>query len=169
VPEDRKVLGLMARMPVNFNIGLPSLPRLARFGWYSRRAETQLAEHYQRTLDIRTSSLRRNGSLLSGGNQQKVVLAKWLATRPKVLILDEPTRGIDMNAKSEIYRLIFELAANGMAIMMISSEMEEIIGVADRVIVMREGRIAGELNGNQIAESSVMALALGACNGATST
>jgi ribose transport system ATP-binding protein len=169
VPEDRKELGLVARMPVGFNIALPSLPRLARFGWYNRIAETEMAEHYKRTLNIRTSNLHRSGNLLSGGNQQKVVLAKWLATRPKVLILDEPTRGIDINAKSEIYRLIFELAANGMAILMISSEMDEIIGVADRVIVMRQGRIVGELADNQIAESSVMALALGPCNGTTRT
>lgn len=167
VPEDRKALGLLAQMSIRFNVALATLPRLGRYGWYNRVAEAKLAERFQQTLDIRTPSLRRIGALLSGGNQQKVVLAKWLATRPKVFILDEPTRGIDIKAKSEIYRLIFDLAAGGMAVVMISSEMDEIVGVADRVIVMRERSIVGELVGDQITESAVMALALGACNGTT--
>lgn len=161
VPEDRKALGVLLPMAVSFNVALAALPRLGRCGWYNRAAERELAQHYQRELSIRTASLRQQVAQLSGGNQQKVVLAKWLAMRPKVLILDEPTRGVDIGAKSEIYRLIFDLAARGVAVMMISSEMEEIIGVADRVVVMHEGRIAGELCGSQISEPSIMELAVG--------
>jgi ribose transport system ATP-binding protein len=161
VPEDRKNLGVLAEMSICFNIALSSLPRLAKFGRYSRAAELDLSRNYQQLLKIRTPDLRRNVAELSGGNQQKVVLAKTLSTRPKVLILDEPTRGIDVSSKSEIYRLIFELAATGIAVMMISSEMEEIIGVSDRVIVMREGSIADELNGSQISEPAIMELAIG--------
>ena len=162
VPEDRKTCGLLLRMPVGFNVALAALPRLGPAGWYNRRAEWRLACHYRDQLAIRSADPRRLVTLLSGGNQQKVVLAKWLAMTPKVLILDEPTRGVDVGAKSEIYRLVCELAASGMAVMMISSEMEEIIGVSDRVIVMREGRIVGELAGNTIDESKVLNLALGA-------
>jgi ribose transport system ATP-binding protein len=161
VPEDRKTCGLLLQMPVGFNVALAALPRLGPAGWYNRRAEWRLACHYRDQLAIRSADPRRLVNLLSGGNQQKVVLAKWLAMSPKVLILDEPTRGVDVGAKSEIYRLVCELAAGGMAVMMISSEMEEIVGVSDRVIVMREGRIAGELAGKAIDESNVLTLALG--------
>jgi len=161
VPEDRKTCGLLLSMAVSFNVALAALPRLGRCGWYHRAAEMDLAQRYRRDLCIRAASLRHQAAQLSGGNQQKVVLAKWLAMHPKVLVLDEPTRGVDIGAKSEIYRLIFELASRGMAVMMISSEMEEIIGVADRVVVMHEGRIAGELCGSQITESSIMELAVG--------
>ncbi|MEX2307969.1 MAG: sugar ABC transporter ATP-binding protein [Pirellulales bacterium] len=161
VPEDRKTCGVLLQLSICFNVALAALPRLGRFGWYNRTAETALARRFQGELGIRTPSLRHMASVLSGGNQQKVVLAKWLALRPKVLILDEPTRGVDVGAKSEIYRLIFDLASRGMAVMMISSEMDEIVGVADRVIVMHEGRIAGELTGNRIGESSIMELAVG--------
>lgn len=169
VPEDRKACGLLLQMPVHSNVGLTVLPRLGRFGWYNRAAEIHLARRFQGELGIRTPSVRQRTALLSGGNQQKVVLAKWLALEPKVLILDEPTRGIDVGAKSEIYRLIFQLAARGMAVMMISSEMEEIIGVADRVIVMHEGRIAGEIPREAVSESSVLKLAVGAGVGVGTT
>jgi ribose transport system ATP-binding protein len=161
VPEDRKTCGLLLELAIDFNITLPSLPRLGRFGRYNARAARAVARHFQTQLSIVTPSLRRRAATLSGGNQQKVVLAKWLALEPRVLILDEPTRGIDVGAKSDIYRLIFELAARGMAVMLISSELEEIIGVADRIVVMHEGRIAGELGGSDISESSIMQLAVG--------
>jgi ribose transport system ATP-binding protein len=161
VPEDRKTCGLLLRMPIGFNQSLAALPRLGRFGLYNRRAAEALAEEFQRKLGIVAPNLRHIASTLSGGNQQKVVLAKWLAIEPRVLVLDEPTRGVDVGAKSDIYQLIFNLAARGMAVMLISSEMEEVIGVSDRVVVMHEGRIAGELSGDRISESSIMELAVG--------
>ena len=164
VPEDRKLFGLLLRMAIGFNITLAALPRLGRFGWYHRRGATALAQHFRSTLNIVTPDLHRRAAVLSGGNQQKTVLAKWLALEPSVLILDEPTRGVDVGAKSEIYRLICELVARGMAVMLISSDMEEIIGISDRVMVMREGRIVGELAGHQISESAIMKLAVGGLN-----
>jgi ribose transport system ATP-binding protein len=115
-----------------------------------------------RVLSIRARSAEQPVLELSGGNQQKVVLAKWLSLEPRVLILDEPTRGVDVGAKQEIYRLMRSAAERGMGILMISSEMEEVIGLSDRVLVMREGRIAGELTGDQISEPQVLKLAVGA-------
>ena len=162
VPEDRKAHGLVLPMPLCRNIGLTVLSRLGSWPWYNRLAETQLARRLANELTIHAASLQQTTGLLSGGNQQKVVLAKWLASEPRVFVLDEPTRGVDVGAKSEIYRLIFELSAKGVGIMMISSEMEEIIGVSDRVIVMHEGSIQGELTGDQINEEAVMSLAIGA-------
>jgi ribose transport system ATP-binding protein len=161
VPEDRKACGLLLQLPIDVNVTLAALPRLARFGRYNRSAAGALAREFQEKLDIVTPDLRRRAATLSGGNQQKVVLAKWLAREPRVLILDEPTRGVDVGAKSDIYRYIFALAAQGMAVMIISSELEEIIGVSDRVIVMHEGRIAGQLANGQISEASIMQLAVG--------
>jgi ribose transport system ATP-binding protein len=143
------------------NIVLASLPRLARRGMRRKHAERELARHQTRALSIRATSIEQQTLLLSGGNQQKVVLAKWLAREPKVLILDEPTRGIDVGAKSEIYALIFELAARGVGILLISSELEELIGACDRVIVMHEGAIQGELPRDQLTEQNILALAVG--------
>jgi ribose transport system ATP-binding protein len=148
-------------MAIDFNITLATLPRLSRVGLYYRRASEKLAGQFQKKLRIAASDLNRRAATLSGGNQQKVVLAKWLAVEPAVLILDEPTRGVDVGSKSDIYELIFELAARGMAIMLISSEMEEVIGISDRIAVMHEGRIEGELTGAHMTESSVMELAIG--------
>jgi ribose transport system ATP-binding protein len=162
VPEERKTCGLLLQMATDFNLTLASLRRIGYFGYYDRGAVARLASRLQQQLNIVSPDLRRKVGNLSGGNQQKVVLAKWLAIEPRVLILDEPTRGVDVGAKSEIYRLIFDLAGKGMAVMMISSEMEEIVGVCDRVIVMQEGRITGELQQCEISESSVMDLAVGA-------
>jgi ribose transport system ATP-binding protein len=161
VPEERAMCGLLLRLSTLSNISLVALPQLAHGGWCDRGKELELAEQSQQMLDIRTPSLSQPVGLLSGGNQQKVVLAKWLAVEPRVLIFDEPTRGIDVGAKAEIYRIIVQFAARGMAIMLISSEMEELIGLADRVIVMHEGRIAGELVDGQISEASIMELAVG--------
>ena len=121
-----------------------------------------MAQSKAQELGVRAVGLHQLVQQLSGGNQQKVVLAKWLAMDPRVLVLDEPTRGVDVGAKSEIYRLIFTLAAEGVAVMMISSEMEEIVGIADRVVVMHEGRVAGELEGEAISEEAIMTLAVGA-------
>jgi ribose transport system ATP-binding protein len=161
VPEERAICGLLLRLSTQSNISLVALPTLARGGWCDRGREFELATRSQQTFDIRTSNLAQAVGQLSGGNQQKVVLAKWLAVDPHILILDEPTRGIDVGAKAEIYRIIVQLAARGMAIMMISSEMEELIGVADRVLVMHEGCIAGELVDGEISEAAIMELAVG--------
>jgi len=161
VPEDRKAQGLILDASIQSNVGLPVLRRLGRLGLYNRRAETALARQFKRSLNVRAPGVKTVVGALSGGNQQKVVLAKWLATKPKALILDEPTRGVDVGAKQEIYAIIEDMAVHGMAVVMISSDMEEIIGVSDRVLVMRDGRVAGELSGGEITEKNIMALAVG--------
>jgi ribose transport system ATP-binding protein len=162
VPEDRKALGIMLEMSVRSNASLAALRRLAAWGRYNGRAEKELALRFKQSLNIRCGSLAAKASSLSGGNQQKVVLAKWLAMDPKVLILDEPTRGVDIGAKLEIYRLIREMAAGGMAVMLISSELEEIIALSNRVLVMHRGAISGELTGPEFSEEKIMRLAVGA-------
>jgi len=122
--------------------------------------EKELGDEYLDRLDVRTSSYERLVSTLSGGNQQKVVLARWLAAHPKVLILDEPTRGIDVGAKAEIYEIMEDLAAKGVAILMISSELPEILGIADRIIVMQNGHLTGELSRAEATEEKILALAM---------
>lgn len=165
VPEDRKLLGLILPMAIRVNISLASLPQASWWGWLNRSDERRLSRELMQQLAIRAKHSEQRVLELSGGNQQKVALAKWLALAPSVLILDEPTRGVDIGAKQEIYRLVRQAAERGMGILMISSEMEEIVGVADRVLVMREGRIAGELRGEEIHEQNVLRLALGAAAG----
>jgi ribose transport system ATP-binding protein len=160
-PEDRRAHGLLLERSVQHNIGLPNLDRLSRARLVRMRAESQLAAEMCRRLKVRTPSLRQLAGLLSGGNQQKVVLAKWLARRPRVLIFDEPTRGIDVGAKSEIYALMDQLAREGVAILMISSDLEEVLGMSDRVLVLHQGRLAGELARDQLSEEAVMHLATG--------
>ncbi|MDB5363815.1 MAG: D-ribose transporter ATP-binding protein [Rhodospirillales bacterium] len=160
--EDRKGLGLFLDMPVAANINLGVIGRDARFGGLLDRARGwQRAVEAIQTLGIRVASPAVEVGSLSGGNQQKVMLSRLLETRPKVLILDEPTRGVDIGAKSEIYRIIDELAKAGVGILVISSELPEIVGIADRVIVMREGRLVGEVSGGAITQESVIALAVG--------
>jgi len=124
-----------------------------------RQKELSLAQEFVKKLNVKTSSYVQLVMSLSGGNQQKVMIAKWLAINPRILILDEPTRGIDVGAKAEIHTLLRELAKNGIGIILISSEMPEIIGMCDRVIVMREGRVTGELSGDKITEENIMQLA----------
>ena len=160
VPEDRKALGVILEMPVVENISLSSIGRY-RPPFMDRGREAQVATELAEKLDIKTPSLAQLVQFLSGGNQQKVALAKWLATNPRILILDEPTRGIDVGSKSEIYKLIRGLADDGMGVIMVSSEMEEIIGLADRVLVMHEGRCTGILDRDEIGEESIMQLAAG--------
>ncbi len=160
VPEDRKYLGVILEMTVKENISLPDFCA-RRVAILDERREAWMAEEQVRSLDIRTPSLSQNIEFLSGGNQQKVALAKWLAVRPKVLILDEPTRGIDVGSKSEIYNLIRRLADAGVAVIMISSEMEEIIGLCDRVLVVHEGRQKGILAHAEATEERIMNLATG--------
>ena len=145
VPESRKEQGLFLRLGVGENIAMAGLPQLSRAGVLRKPQVRQTAQEYVENLGIRTASLEQSVSGLSGGNQQKVVLAKWLALRPKVLLLDEPTRGVDIGAKAEIYRIINQLAHDGVAIVMISSELPEVLGVSHRVLVMHEGRIVAEL------------------------
>ena len=160
VPEDRKALGVILEMSVVENISLSSI------GSYNppfldRVRETQVATELVDRLDIKTPSLDQLVQFLSGGTQQKVALAKWLCTSPRILILDEPTRGIDVGSKSEIYKLVRELADGGMGVIVVSSEMEEIIGLSDRVLVMHEGRCTGTLERGQISEENIMHLATG--------
>ncbi len=161
VPEDRRQAGLILEMPIRENVTLPALARYSKRGLVNRSAEMDVAVRMSEKLKIKTPNVETPAGNLSGGNQQKVVLAKWLSLEPKVLIFDEPTRGIDVGAKSEIYELMRGLAANGVAIMMISSDMEEIINESDRVAVMHEGSITGILDGDAASEESIMKLAVG--------
>lgn len=161
VSEDRKALGLVLGMAVRENISLANLGVLSRLGFIKRRKEREIAESYVKDVLIKTPSIEQAVQNLSGGNQQKVVLAKWLFTKSKVLIFDEPTRGIDVGAKTEIYQLMNRLAAQGVAIIMISSELPEVIGMSDRILVMHDGRIAGELSGKDATQERIMGLATG--------
>ncbi|MFI6984877.1 sugar ABC transporter ATP-binding protein [Embleya sp. NPDC050154] len=159
-PEERKAQALFMTGSVRYNISIAVLDRLRRRRFVSSRRERELAEQFVEQLGVRTPSIDHEVRKLSGGNQQKVVLARWLARRPKLLILDEPTRGIDVGAKAEIYRLIDELAKSGVAILVISSELPEVLGLADRIVVMQNGRVTGELDRAAASEESILALAM---------
>lgn len=162
VPEDRKQQGVILEMAVRSNISLPGLRQHQnRCGFLNMLRESQDSAEMISRMHIRTPHERQIVQYLSGGNQQKVVLGKWLAMKPKVLLLDEPTRGIDIGAKQEIYGLMEELAGQGVAILFVSSEMEEILGMSDRTLVMHEGRITGELSRDELTEEAVMQLATG--------
>lgn len=170
VPEDRKTQGAILDMSIRENTSLASLRRDARAGAFlNLEAEKDLAQEGIKSLSISTPSEEQLVRYLSGGNQQKVVLAKWLAMKPQVLFLDEPTRGIDVGAKEEIYGLIEALAQQGMAILFVSSELEEVMGLADRVLVMHEGAISGELRGEECSEERIMSLATGDATNLEST
>ncbi|MBV9244735.1 MAG: sugar ABC transporter ATP-binding protein, partial [Methylobacteriaceae bacterium] len=161
VPEDRKRSGLLLDFSIAENISLPDLASYARGMLVQTAAEVQNARRQRERLNIRTPDVMTAVGTLSGGNQQKVVLAKWLSMRPRLLIFDEPTRGIDVGAKQDIYQLLRRLANAGVAILMISSDMEEVIGVSDRIAVMHEGAISGFLERNQFSEHNVLELAVG--------
>ncbi len=162
VPEDRKTLGVFLPESVKWNISLPSLwQNRTGFGFLNTSHEETTAASMTQKLRIKAASTDTLVGTLSGGNQQKVALAKWLAMKPKVLLLDEPTRGIDVGAKREIYQLMEELARDGMAILFVSSEMEEVLAMSDRVLVMHEGNLAGELQRDELSEEAVMRLASG--------
>jgi ribose transport system ATP-binding protein len=161
VPEDRKQHGLILEMAVRENISLPSLRRTQLAGFLNQSAERELSHRTIDDLSVRTPSDEQVCQYLSGGNQQKVVLGKWLATRPKILLLDEPTRGIDIGAKQEVYKLMEQLAASGVAILFVSSEMEEILRLSDRTLVMHEGKLTGQLSRADLNEESIMQLATG--------
>jgi ribose transport system ATP-binding protein len=161
VPEDRKREGLLLDFAIDENICLPDLASVARHGLVNAEQIRDRAERMKGEMDIRAPNTAVTAGTLSGGNQQKVVLSKWLALAPKVLICDEPTRGIDVGAKQEIYAMLRKLADKGVAVLMISSDMEEVIGVSDRVAVMHEGQIAGFLDRNSLSEQAILTLATG--------
>ena len=160
-PENRRTEGLVMQMNVRENISLPSLENFSRCGLVNRKHERQIAAEQVSSLKVKTPTTGTRVLNLSGGNQQKIVLGKWLAMRPKVMILDEPTRGVDVGAKAEIYRLMRQLADDGAVILMISSDMEEILNVSDRIAVMHEGEISGILERADCREENVMQLAVG--------
>jgi ribose transport system ATP-binding protein len=159
VSEDRKAQGLVLNLDVGSNITLARLERFSRFGLLQRESEEGAAREYVAQLGIKTPGIRAATIDLSGGNQQKVVLAKWLLTGPKVLLLDEPTKGIDIKGKTEIYRLIEELAASGLGVIFASSELPELLALSDRIIVLREGRLAGTLDRSEATEERIIELA----------
>lgn len=161
VPEDRRAQGLVMEASIARNATLTIIDRLTRFGFMPRHAETQVADDWGKQLKLKAGDLRNAVSTLSGGNQQKVVLGKWLATNPSVLFIDEPTRGIDVGAKAEVYRTMAQLVEDGLAVLMVSSELPEVMGMADRVLVIHEGRVTAELLRSEMSEESIMAAALG--------
>jgi rhamnose transport system ATP-binding protein len=161
VPEDRRLQGLVMDMAIDHNIALASLRRLRSHGLILRSSERELAADWAVRLRLKFGRLKNPVATLSGGNQQKVVLSKWLARRPALLIVDEPTRGIDIGTKAEVHRLLDELCAQGVAVLMISSELPEVLGMADRVLVLREGRLVAEMSRANADEASVMRAATG--------
>ena len=161
VPEDRGKQGAIGALPIFQNVTLPSLKKTSHNGFIKLAEEFKLAREYSERLDLRAASLDTNVGNLSGGNQQKVVIAKWLATKPKVIILDEPTKGIDIGSKAAVHDFMAELAAQGLAVIMVSSEIPEIVGMSDRAIVMREGRIVAELKQMEITPERLVGYAAG--------
>lgn len=161
IPEDRRTCGLIVDMNIRENVSLPKLNRFATSGLIQFGKEKAAAKQACQSINVKAPSIEMKAANLSGGNQQKVVLAKWLTLSPKVLIFDEPTRGIDVGAKAEIYALIRELSNQGVSIIVISSEMEEVLGISDRIAIMHEGRITGVLEREQFSEEAVMAFATG--------
>ncbi|MFG2650287.1 sugar ABC transporter ATP-binding protein [Streptomyces sp. NPDC048436] len=156
LPEDRKAEGIVPGLSVRENIALAALPRLSRFGLVDESAIDAIVAKFMKRLHIKASSPHQKVGELSGGNQQKVLLARWLAMNPKVLLLDEPTRGIDIGAKAEVQKLIDELANDGLAVLLISSDMEELIEGSDRVIVLKDGKVIEELTGSSVTEAALM-------------
>jgi rhamnose transport system ATP-binding protein len=161
VPEDRHQDGLILDFSITHNITLPILPRLFPRLFLRSREEDEVATSFSERLRVRATGVHQVVSSLSGGNQQKVVIAKWLAARPRVLILDEPTRGVDIGAKVEVHRIVSELAATGLAIIMISSDLPEVLAMSDRILVLHEGRVAGEISRADASEERVMFAATG--------
>ena len=159
IPENRKEEGLILENTVGYNMTLCILSQFMKFFAVNKKQESSIIDEYIASMSIKTKSKNQFIKFLSGGNQQKVVLAKWLAIKPKVLILDEPTRGVDVGAKSEIYEIIDSLAKSGVAIIIISSELTEVIEMSDRIIVMHEGLIKGQLNKADFSQEKIMYLA----------
>lgn len=167
VPEDRKQQGLFLNMAVRENVNMSATSLVSNFGFVNSAKANKLSREYVEKLDIRTPSLRQRVRNLSGGNQQKVIIARWLTLTPRVLILDEPTRGVDVGAKAEIHGLMRQLAQEGVGVLMISSELPEILGVSDRIIVMHEGRITGRFQRDEATQDIIMHAATGGENNAS--
>ena len=161
LPEDRKVEGLILQMDIQSNISIPSLKALSSFGLVNKKKRKALSKEYVSQLRVKCTGTDQVVGNLSGGNQQKVVFAKWLAANPQILMLDDPTRGVDVGSKHEIYGLIRELANKGIGVLFVSSEMPELIGVCDRILVMRDGEIVSEARGEAINENNLMMIATG--------
>ena len=159
VPEDRQHHGLVLPMTISSNITLPILSRFATAGWLRERDAGKVAATAAQRLEVKSAGVGQKAQELSGGNQQKVVLAKWLETNPRILILDEPTRGIDVGTKAAVHQLMSDLANQGVAILMISSELPEILGMSDRILVMREGHITGEFSRAEATQEMIMTAA----------
>ncbi len=161
VPEERRSQGLVLDYPIDWNIAFSGLDRVSRFGFVSRRREREIAERFRAMFAIRSSSLKAPVLSLSGGNQQKVLLAKALVVEPEIILLDEPTRGVDVGAKAEIYRIIDDLAATGKAVLVVSSEMNELLSMSDRILVMHQGRLTGSFEGPDFSPDAIGAAAAG--------
>jgi len=161
LPEERKTDGLFLRMSLSRNIVSATLKNFARWGVMSRRKEVDASQNLAQRLNIRATSMRQTVGRLSGGNQQKVMLSKWLIERPQILIIDEPTKGVDVGTKAEVHQLLRQLADQGVGILFISSELPEILGLAQRILVMYEGRIRGELLADETDEQTIMTLTSG--------
>jgi ABC-type sugar transport system ATPase subunit len=159
VPEDRQLHGLIPKMNITSNISLPMLQEYAPRGWLQDKAERSSAFQAARQIEVRANNIWQKARELSGGNQQKVVLAKWLSTNPKILILDEPTRGIDVGTKAAVHALMSKLASEGLAILMISSELPEVLGMSDRIIVMHEGHLTGHFTREEATQEKIISAA----------
>jgi len=156
VPEDRKAEGIIPNLSVRENIVLAALPRLSVAGVVSKRKQREIVDTFMRRLRIKAASPEQKVGELSGGNQQKVMLARWLAMSPKVLLLDEPTRGIDVGAKAEVQGHIDDLAREGLGVLLISSELDELVEGSDRVLVLKDGHVIGHLAGDDVSEENLM-------------
>jgi ribose transport system ATP-binding protein len=161
LPENRKTEGVLLRMPIKYNITLSCLKKFTSFGWLNKKKEDEFVSDFSHRFAIKAASLKNNVNSLSGGNQQKVAIARLLASDCRVLILDEPTRGVDVGAKIEIYKIVNSLVEQGYAVIMISSEMTEIIGMCDRAVIIREGRSVGELGNDELTENSIIRYSMG--------
>lgn len=161
VPEDRKLQGIIPRMSVGKNVSIGSLDQITnRFGLVNAKRERQIGIEGKENFNIKTPNLEKPIVELSGGNQQKAIVARWMSTSPKVLILDEPTKGIDVGAKSEFYNMICDFAKNGLAVILVSSELPEVIGLSDRIIVMRGRQIVGEIDAQDATEEKLLGMAM---------
>jgi ribose transport system ATP-binding protein/rhamnose transport system ATP-binding protein len=159
VPEDRKLQGLFFQLNIGDNIAMPIIDRLARLGVRSARRERAHVTACMERFEVKATSRRSLPGELSGGNQQKLLIARWMSTGAKVLLLDEPTRGIDVGTKAEVHRLVREAAAKGAAVVLVSSEMPELLALSDRIAVLCEGRLTGELSGDEMTQANILRLA----------
>jgi ribose transport system ATP-binding protein len=159
IPENRREEGIVPVLTVRDNLILASLDRVSRFGYFVKKRIKKMVHHFTERMNIKLHSPQQRIDSLSGGNQQKVIIARWLASQPKLLICDEPTRGIDVGSKSEIHSIIVELAKNGLSVLLISSEMPELLSISDRILVMHEGRLTGELDHDEATEEKIMYMA----------